>query len=234
MRKKLKNIIVVLLTLTVIMSNMRNLSNSFAQTNIEKQNITTDCKPDKVMELRVTMENSDCIKLQWNNVKGASGYRIYRSTMKNGFYRKIDEVCGKTTCYIDKELDSGTNYYYKVRAFKKIDDKICLGLSSDILDATTCPPKVANLHANCISNSFVELNWQTVYKSSGYEVYRASGESGNFTKVAILTDNGRSCHKDKNLKSRKKYYYKVRAFKELNGQVCFGDFSDVLTICTEK
>ncbi|MCC3867878.1 fibronectin type III domain-containing protein [Terrisporobacter mayombei] len=234
MRKKLKNILVVLLTLTVIMSNMGSLSHSFAQTNIEKQNITTDCKPNKVIDLRVTMKNSDCIKLEWNKVKGASGYRIYRSTMKNGFYRRIDEVCGKTTCYIDKELDSGTNYYYKVKAFKKVEDKICLGLPSDILDTTTCPPTVKNLHANCISNSFVELNWQTVYKSSGYEVYRASGESGNFTRVATLTDNGKSCYKDKNLKSRKKYYYKVRAFKELNGQVCFGDFSDVLTICTEK
>lgn len=234
MTKKLKNITATFLTLALIMSNMGSLVHSFAQTNIEKQIITTDYKPDKVTELRVTMKNSDCIKLQWCKVKGASGYRIYRSTMKNGFYRRIDEVCGKTTCYIDKELDSGTNYYYKVRAFKKAGDKICLGCPSDILDATTCPPVVKNLHANCISNSFVELNWQTVYKSSGYEVYRATNESGNFTKIATLTDNGKSCYKDKNLKSRKKYYYKVRAFKELNGQVCFGDFSDVLTICTEK
>lgn len=234
MTKKLKNITVTFLTLALIISNMGSLAHSFAQTNIEKQSITTDYKPDKVTELRVTMKNSDCIKLQWCKVKGASGYRICRSTMKNGFYRKIDEVCGKTTCYIDKELDSGTNYYYKIRAFKKAGDKICLGDSSDILDATTCPPVVKNLHVNCISNSFVELNWQTVYKSSGYEVYRATNESGNFTKIATLTDNGKSCYKDKNLKNRKKYYYKVRAFKELNGQVCFGDFSDVLTICTEK
>lgn len=234
MMKKLKNITVTFLTLGLIISNMGSLAHSFAQTNIEKQSITTDYKPDKVTELRVTMKNSDCIKLQWCKVKGASGYRIYRTTMKNGFYRKIDEVDGKTTCYIDKELDSGTNYYYKVRAFKKAGDKICLGCSSDIIDVTTCPPVVKNLHANCISNSFVELNWQTVYKSSGYEVYRATNESGNFTRIATLTDNGKSCYKDKNLRSRKKYYYKVRAFKELNGQVCFGDFSDVLTICTEK
>ena len=245
MKIKFKNIMASFLTFTLIISNMGCIINSFAEVNninrnAEKifitieNNKTLDCKPDKVADLQVSMKNSNCIKLEWCKVKDVNGYRIYRSTMKNGIYRKIGEVCGKTTCYIDKDLDCGTNYYYKVRAFKKVGDKTCLGCPSDILDTTTCPAEVKNLHATCISNSFVELSWQTVYKSSGYEVYRATCENGNYTRIAILTDNGKSCYRDKNLKSRKKYYYKVRAFKELDGQVCFGNFSDILTICTEK
>lgn len=234
MARKFKNIIVAFLTSTIIMGNMGSLTHCFGQTDTQKENVTTDYKLDKVTDLRSTMTNSDCIKLQWSKVKDASGYRIYRSTTKSGFYNKIDEVNGKTTCYIDKELDSGTNYYYKVRAFKKVGNKICSGYPSDILDATTCPPAVKCLHVNCISDSFVELNWQTVYKSSGYEVYRATNRNGDFKKIATLMDTRKSCYRDKNLKSGKKYYYKVRTFKELNGQVCFGDYSDILTICTEK
>lgn len=234
MAKKLKNIAIAFLALAIIIGNKGIITNLFAQTDIEKENISTEYKLDKVTDLRVTMKNSDYIKLEWRKVKGANGYRIYRSATKNGIFRRINEVDGKTACYIDKNLDSGTNYYYKVKAFKSIEDKIYSGCPSDILDATTCPPEVKDLHANCISNSFVELNWQTVYKSSGYEVYRSTIKNGDFKRIAMLTDNGKSCFKDNNLKSRKKYYYKVRAFKELNGQICFGNYSDVLTICTEK
>ena len=234
MRKKLINGTVLILALTLVMGNIFSLTYSFGEINKETKAIITDCKPDKVLDLQVISQGGTCIKIQWSGVKCADGYRIYRSTMKNGIYKKVDEVCGKTTCYIDTDLDYGTNYYYKVRAFRKSGDKICLGCASDILDVSTCPEKVKCVHANCISNSSVELNWETVYKSSGYEVYRGACENGNYVRVATLVDNGKSCFRDTNLKNNKKYYYKVRAFKELNGQVCFGECSDILCICTKK
>ena len=234
MVKKFRNTMVVFLTLTLIISNLGSITYSFAQTNKVNQSITTDCKPDKVTNVQVAKKTSTCIKLQWSSVKCATGYRIYRSTMKNGIYRKIEEVCGKTTCYVDKDLDCGTNYYYKIRACKKVGDKTCLGCPSDILDTTTCPAVVKFLNANCVSNSSIELDWQTVYRSSGYEVYRAISENGNYERIATLTDNGKTSFRDKNLRRGKKYYYKVRAFKELNGQICFGEYSDILDVCTEK
>ena len=202
MKKIFKNIITILLALILITSNMGNSAYLFAQENKIKAT-TTDFKPDKVMDLQVRTRSSTCIKLEWNQVECANGYRIYRSTIKNGIYRRIDEVCGKTTCYIDRDLDCGTNYYYKVRAFRKMDDKICLGCPSDILDTTTCPDVVKNLEAKCVSNCSVELSWQTVYKSSGYEVYRSTREKGNYKKIAIFTDKGKTYYRDNDVKSGK-------------------------------
>lgn len=89
------------------------------------------------------------------------------------------------------------------------------------------------LNVNCVSNYSIELDWQTVYRSFWYEVYRAISENGNYEKIATLTDNGKTSFRDKNLRSGKKYY-KVRVFKELNGQICFGECSDILAVCTEK
>lgn len=245
MTKKIRNIIALFLTLLLIIGNMGSITHSFAEmNNIKESNTekfittenkkTADSKPDKVTDLQVRTRSSTCIKLEWSQVECASGYRIYRSTIKNGIYRRIDEVCGKTTCYIDRDLDCGTNYYYKVKAFRKIGDKICLGCPSDILDTTTCPDVVKNLEAKCVSNCSVELSWQTVYKSSGYEVYRSTRENGNYKKIAIFTDKGKTYYRDNDVKSGKKYYYKVRAFKELNGQICFGHCSDVLDVCIRK
>lgn len=165
MTKKFTNTMVVFLALTLIISNLGSITYSFAQTNKVNQVITTDCKSDKVTNVQLAKKTSTCIKLQWSSVKCATGYRIYRSTMKNGIYRRIDEVCDKNTCYVDKDLNCGTNYYYKIRACKKIGDKICLGCPSDILDTTTCPAVVKFLNANCVSNYSIELDWQTVYRS---------------------------------------------------------------------
>lgn len=243
MRKKLKNITALFLTL--IISNIGCIGSSFAEiNNIDKSvssifvnkenNKTLDNRPDKIIDLQVTSKSSNCIKIEWCSVKCASGYTIYRSTMKSGIYRKLAQVSGKTTSYVDKDLNCGTNYYYRVRAFRKVGNKTCLGYPSDILEAATCPEAIKYLHAECVSDCSIELGWETIYKSSGYELYRSTSENGNYTRVATFTDNGKTCYRDNNLKSGKKYYYKVRAFKELNGQIAFGNYSDVLGVCTRK
>ena len=53
-------------------------------------------------------------------------------------------------------------------------------------------------------------------------------------KIATLTDNEKSYFTDANLKSGEKYYYKVRVFKELNGEICFGQYSHILCVYTKK
>lgn len=233
MKKTLKSAIIVFLTLTLTISNLGHITQLFANEDKVDESLT-DFKPDKVEGMKVTDKSGTCIKIEWNSAQYAAGYRIYRSTVKSGIYRKINEVNEKTTCYVDQNLECGTNYYYRVRAFNKIGQKTCMGCPSDPLDATTCPAKVKNLCAKCVSDCSIELSWQTLYKSSGYEVYRATCENGNYERIATLTDNGKSSYRDKNLKSNKKYYYKVRAFKEVDGQISFGKCCDVLAVCTEK
>ena len=57
-------------------------------------------------------------KLSWSKVSGASGYKIYRATSKNGKYKLIKTVKGnKTFKYTDKKVYKGTRYYYSVKAY---------------------------------------------------------------------------------------------------------------------
>lgn len=55
----------------------------------------------------------------WTEVPGADGYRIYRSTSKNGSFKKVATVRGTDVLdYIDESSTTvGTTYYYKVKAF---------------------------------------------------------------------------------------------------------------------
>ncbi len=75
------------------------------------------------------------IKLTWNKVKGATGYEVYRATAKDGKYRKIKTL--KSKSFTDSSLESGTNYYYKVRAYKKVSGKKVYGTYSKVVTMKT-------------------------------------------------------------------------------------------------
>jgi len=77
----------------------------------------------KPTSFKAKRKNSNSIKLTWEKVTGATGYRIYRSTSKKGKYKIITTVSSKKTSYINKSLKKGTTYYYKIRAIQKTSKK---------------------------------------------------------------------------------------------------------------
>ena len=57
------------------------------------------------------------ITFKWKEVKGASGYLVYRKT-GSGDWEQIAKVTGaSTTSYVDKTAKKGKTYYYSVRAY---------------------------------------------------------------------------------------------------------------------
>lgn len=65
-----------------------------------------------------TTSKSGYPTFHWNAVSGASKYNIYRSTSKNGTYSYIGSTTA--TSYTDKTAISGKQYYYQVKAVKKV------------------------------------------------------------------------------------------------------------------
>ena len=62
------------------------------------------------------------ITLSWRKINYADAYVIYRATSKKGPYKEIATVKEGTT-YTNKKLKRRRTYYYKVRAFQKINSK---------------------------------------------------------------------------------------------------------------
>lgn len=56
-------------------------------------------------------------------VTGAGGYEIYMSTKKDSGYKKIKTVTSKTLKYTKGSLTKGKKYYFKVKAYIKVNDK---------------------------------------------------------------------------------------------------------------
>ena len=69
--------------------------------------------------------------LKWKKVVGAKSYQVYRATKKNGKFKKVATV--KKLSYTNKKLKSKRNYYYKVRAYAKVDGKAYKGAFSKVV-----------------------------------------------------------------------------------------------------
>ncbi len=87
--------------------------------------------PEKITGLKASAKLDGSIKLSFAADKNASMYQIYRSTDPNGKFKRIKSTQKLT--YSDKNTASGKSYYYKVRAYIKVDDKKYYGEWSDVV-----------------------------------------------------------------------------------------------------
>lgn len=63
-------------------------------------------------------------KITWTKLSGATGYQIYRSTKKSSGYKKIKTISsGSTVSYTNGSLKKKKTYYYKIRAYSKVNGK---------------------------------------------------------------------------------------------------------------
>ncbi len=83
----------------------------------------------QVTSLKVKNSKGKKTALKWKKVSGAK-YQVFRSTKKKAKFKKIATV--KKNKYTDK-LKKFKTYYYKVRAFKKVDDNKYYGKFSKVL-----------------------------------------------------------------------------------------------------
>ena len=111
---------------------------SYSATNIKSSQKVTSRYPSKVKNLKTANRTSSSIKITWSKVSNANGYVVYRATKKNGTYSKIATIKSKnTTYYNNSKLKANKKYYYKVRAYRKVNSKNYYGSYSDILSTYT-------------------------------------------------------------------------------------------------
>lgn len=81
-------------------------------------------KLGKVKIAATDSENYTTIRVTWNKVSGANGYRVYRSASKDGKYTAIGSTAkNSAVTFLDKKAVTGKTYYYKVRAYRNVSRK---------------------------------------------------------------------------------------------------------------
>lgn len=105
--------------------------------------------PKKVSGMKCGVTTQSSINISWSGQYGISGYQIYRSPCYEGEYRRIMNVNPQMRAFCNKNLPSGQEYYYKIRAYSKYGNKTTYGKFSNILKGYTKMPytQKAMVHA---------------------------------------------------------------------------------------
>ena len=138
--------------------------------------------------------------LTWNAVSGATSYKVYRATAKNGAYSLLGTVTA--TSYTNTGAKAGVTYYYKVKAVNSAGESAY----SNVVSGKTTVTTLTMGHS--ASSGKPQLTWKAVSGAASYKVYRATAKNGaysviNTTKALTYTNVGAALGTT--------YYYKVEA-----------------------
>ena len=184
--------------------------------------------PQGVKNLKATPTTTS-IKLSWSKAKGISNYTVYRATSKDGKYTRIRTLSSSESSYKDTTASKTKIYYYKVRAYKTVNKTKYYGAYSDIICSAKTPSKPVITVKNTGSKT-IKVSWKKVSGANGYEVYRKAGSSAKYSIVQTVTSGNILSYTNKKLTKNSKYYYKVRAYRTVNGQKIYSSFSTVKQI----
>ncbi len=181
----------------------------------------------KVSALKASASAYNSAKLSWSKVTGATGYELHRATSAAGPYKLIKTTASRS--FTNKKLDTGTTYYYKVRAYRTVNKQKVYGEFSTVQSAKPMIGKPAKLKIKTSGYNSAKLSWGKVKGASGYNIYRSTSQNGTYVKAGSSAKN---TYTDKTLEPYTKYYYKVRAYRSVNGTKVEGADSAVKTAST--
>ncbi len=174
-------------------------------------NTWTGSYPQAPSNLTTTAVSTSQINLSWqDNAYDESGFKIERKTGSGGTYSEIATVGANTTNYQNTGLQSGTNYYYRVRAYNYWGDSGYSNESNTSTIADVNSP--TGLNANGVSTSQIDLSWQdNSWNEDGFRIERKTWSGGSWAQVNTVSSNVTTYH-DTGLLSSTTYYYRILAY----------------------
>ncbi len=164
--------------------------------------------PAKITGVKASDENKlNYMLISWKKVSGADGYQVYRSTSKNGTYKKVASVSG--TKYQDKSVSNLSTYYYKVRAYNKAGKSTYYGSYSSVIKAATknglSKPVITETKD---ASGSITLKWKDDAKAANTRIYRKVSTADKYTLLATVSGNS---YKDTSAKINTSYVYYIKS-----------------------
>ena len=162
------------------------------------------------------------IQISWLKNGKATGYEIYSEDNRTKY--------GSTsaTSFVANGLKNSTTYTFHVRSYVTAGGNTTYGE----MQSVTAYTKVAStndLVGTSTAKRSATLTWNRSNTVAGYEIYRSSSADGTYKKIAVVP-NGKGAYTDTKVGSNRTYYYKVRAYKPVDGSYVYGDYSKTIAI----
>ncbi len=181
--------------------------------------------------LKAARASATSVKITWSGVAGAAKYELYRATSSNGTYYKSVETV--SSAFTSANVVEGKTYYYKVRAYRLVGSTKIYGPYSSVItykhdgdNDIPVPAAPTGLKAAKVSATSVKITWSGVAGATKYELYRATSSTGTYYKSV---ETASLAFTSTNVVNGKTYYYKVRAYRLVDGTKVYGPYSSVIT-----
>lgn len=164
----------------------------------------------------------DDVKLSWSKVSGATAYKVYYkiSTSKSYIYKGTI----KSTSMKIANLADGKKYTFKVVPCTYVNGSYFVDNSYKTAYAYTLK-KMATPKFTKYNNGKVKVSFTNIAGESGYQISKSTSKTGTSIVSTYATTSGKS--KVISATKGKTYYYKIRAYKVVNGKKIYGPWSAV-------
>ncbi len=195
-------------------------------------NLTFSINPVKTA--KVSYENKgDHILITWDKVAGATGYTVYiYKESENGTTRKAIKTLTGTSLkltkdYNGKDLQLDESYRIGVVSRTKTEDGTILKSKNPAFKVVERKLQKPTLTVTTASGK-ANLKWTNIANETGYEVVYATSKDGTYkklttTKVNVVTFS-------KAFTKGSTVYFKVRAYKTVDGEKFYSNYSSVKSI----
>lgn len=148
---------------------------------------------------------------------------------------KDNKLCFKFTFSdnYDVDLTKVSSYTLLTGLLGKYDENIYTAVNGNVAEnksekTVTSPAKV-KLSSVKASDSNAKLKWEKVSGVTGYQVFHSEAKKGTYTKIATIKGAGKITFTADSL-SAGTHYYKVRAYKKVDGKNYYGKYSKVKSV----
>ncbi len=178
---------------------------------------------------RLDVRDDGYVKVVWTKSPGASYYVVQRAASENGTYKTVATIKKDTqNYYLDKNVERGMTYYYKVNAYnKKAPVNGSTGYVESMGVRNIQTPQLTSTRITQ-SRPGIYLAWTKVSGAVGYRLYRSTKKSSGFQKVATVKGADTLDYIDESEnQAGTTYYYKVKAYVHNSAGTAWSDASNV-------
>ena len=190
--------------------------------------------PQTISNVSLNSKTINSITFSWDKIDNITGYEVYKYDEFSNTYTLLDTISDNSiNTYTDKNLTSASTYNYAIRAYKVIDKTTYYGNYSNIFTDSTKVNKVTNLKLDVRNATSLQISWDKVDNVDGYRIYRLDPSTNVYTLVDTIYGENITSYTHDSRVSATSYYYRVKAFKYLNGMNRYSDYSSTLKATTK-
>ena len=127
------------------------------------------------------------------------------------------------------DVPSSFTYTYQITGSKQVVTVTVNVDKTEMVSNVLSLDKVTALTTKSKAYNKVTLTWSGVDGATGYRVYRSTSKTSGFKKIKSITSSSKVTYTNSNISCGTTYYYKVRAYRLVDGNYYFGAYSPVVS-----